>query len=218
MDNSNKLITIGILIILSINLVFALGVNSPYWQTNPLKMYPGETKEVVFPLVNSVNEPTTEATVSLTKGNEIAEIISGDKYNVNPGENDKNIVLRITIPENAKIGDDYGVGFKVLYIPAGESGNVKLNVEYNIDFPVQIVSQADATSTTNPDTSITPNTPNDDTTNPDTSNTNLGNLKAITPYTIIIILIIAIIVAIAITILILFKQKKNNEQKQGKFK
>jgi len=71
MDNNNKLITIGILLLLQINLVVALGVNAPYWNENPLKMYPGETKEVVFPLVNSVNEPATEAIVSLTKGGEI---------------------------------------------------------------------------------------------------------------------------------------------------
>lgn len=197
MDNSNKLITIIIILaVLSINIVVALGVNSPYWNENPLKMYAGETKEVVFPLANSVNEPTTEATVSLTKGGEITEIISGEKYTVSPGENNENIILRITIPENAEVGDNYTSGFKVLYIPAGEGGNVKLNVEYNVDFPVQVVSQADATSTTNPDI----------------SNTNLGNLRTISPYIIIIISIIAILIIIAVVIFILFKRKKDNEQ------
>ena len=196
MDNSNKLITIIIIAVLSINIVVALGVNSPYWNENPLKMYAGETKEVVFPLANSVNEPTTEATVSLTKGGEITEIISGEKYTVSPGENNENIILRITIPENAEVGDNYTSGFKVLYIPAGEGGNVKLNVEYNVDFPVQVVSQADATSTTNPDI----------------SNTNLGNLRTISPYIIIIISIIAILIIIAVVIFILFKRKKDNEQ------
>ena len=197
MDNSNKLITIIIILaVLSINIVVALGVNSPYWNENPLKMYAGETKEVIFPLANSVNEPTTEATVSLTKGGEITEIISGEKYTVSPGENNENIILRITIPENAEVGDNYTSGFKVLYIPAGEGGNVKLNVEYNVDFPVQVVSQADATSTTNPDI----------------SNTNLGNLRTISPYIIIIISIIAILIIIAVVIFILFKRKKDNEQ------
>ena len=196
MDNSNKLITIIIIAVLSINIVVALGVNSPYWNENPLKMYAGETKEVIFPLANSVNEPTTEATVSLTKGGEITEIISGEKYTVSPGENNENIILRITIPENAEVGDNYTSGFKVLYIPAGEEGNVKLNVEYNVDFPVQVVSQADATSTTNPDI----------------SNTNLGNLRTISPYIIIIISIIAILIIIAVVIFILFKRKKDNEQ------
>ena len=48
MGNCNKLILIGMLLIFSTNLVLALGVNSPYWNENPLKMYPGETREASF--------------------------------------------------------------------------------------------------------------------------------------------------------------------------
>jgi len=61
-----------------------------------------------------------------------------------------------------------------------------------------VVSQADATSATNPDT----------------SNANPSNLKTISPYTIIITSIIFIIIIIAVVIFILLKRKKDNEQTQ----
>ena len=52
MGNSNKLISAIILAVLSLNLAATLGVNAPYWQGNPLKMYPGETREETHPTQN----------------------------------------------------------------------------------------------------------------------------------------------------------------------
>ena len=150
MGNSNKLILMGITMILSIGIVVALGVNSPYWQDNPLKMYPGESQNVVFSLVNGINEPTTEASVTLIEGSEIAEITSGEKYVVNPGEKDKNIILNIKIPANAPIESNYSVKFVVRYSPQGDEGNVKLDVEYNVNFPVEVVGLENASSTNQP--------------------------------------------------------------------
>ncbi|MBI2628905.1 hypothetical protein HYW74_02390 [Candidatus Pacearchaeota archaeon] len=198
MGNSNKLIaiiTLAVLVIININLAFALGVNAPYWQENPLKMSSGETREVAFPLANGINEPTTEATVSITKGSEIATITSEDKYTVSPGENNKNIIIKITIPESAKIGDNYTIGFKVLYTPAGGEGNVKLNVEYNVDFPVEIVSQSEISSVIK-----TANIP--------PAEANKSNISYIT----IVIAIISVLIIIFIIISIFFLIKKRNKQ------
>ena len=143
MDYRYKLIVVFLLII-NINTISALGVNSPYWNENPLKMYSGQTREVSFPLVNSVNEKTTEASVFIVEGNNIAEITSGEKYTVQPGSNSQNIILKISIPTDSKIGDSYKVKFSVKYTPQGEEGNVKLDIVYNIEFPIEIVNQADA--------------------------------------------------------------------------
>ncbi len=141
MGHKYKLIILSALLILNLIIIPALGVNSPYWQGNPLKIRPGETKDVSFPLENSVNEKTTEATVSLIEGGEIAQIISGEKYIVEPGNKDKNIILRINISQNAKLGDKHNVNFSVQYSPAEGSGNVQLNVKYNVDFPVEVSTE-----------------------------------------------------------------------------
>ena len=105
MDNSCKLIII-LVFFLSINSVFALGVNRPYWSENPLKMYSGETREISFGLVNGVNEPTTEAVASITGEADIAQILSGNKYIVEPGSFNQKIRLKITMPSTATIGQN----------------------------------------------------------------------------------------------------------------
>ena len=187
MGNSNKLISAIILAVLSLNLAATLGVNAPYWQGTPLKMYPGETREVFFSLVNGVNEPTTEASVSLTKGDDIAEVIGENKYTVNPGENEGGVILGISIPNTAEIGDNYTVGFKVSYIPSGGEGNVKLNVGYDVDFPIEVVSQEDASSTLDVPSTISKS--------------------------IIYITIAIIVIVLLIGIIILFLKRRNNERK-----
>ena len=130
MDNSCKLIII-LVFFLSINSVFALGVNRPYWSENPLKMYSGETREISFGLVNGVNEPTTEAVASITGEADIAQILSGNKYIVEPGSSNQKIRLKITMPSGETIGQNYNVKVFVTFSPVGEQGNIKLNVGYN---------------------------------------------------------------------------------------
>lgn len=142
MGNFYKLIGI-LFLLLTINIISALGVNAPYWEGNPLKMYAGETKEVSFHLVNGVNEKSAEASVFLVEGSEIAQITSGEKYTIQPGESDKNIILKIKIPEGTEIGKKYNVKFFVQYSPPGAEGNVQLNVKYNIAFPVETVTRTE---------------------------------------------------------------------------
>ena len=203
MGNINKLTGIlilitGILLILSINTVIALGVNTPYWNGNPLKMYTGETKSVPFALANSVNEKTTETSVSITKGGEIAKITSGEKYTVKPGETGKNIILSIKIPESAKIGDNYTVGFKVLYLPTEGEGNIKLNIEYNVDFPVEVVGIGNESAVIQPATNAG----------------NVSQTEKASIMFIIIIISIAVLILIVIILLVLMKLKKDNPVKQ----
>lgn len=146
MDNRNiKIIIIILLSILSVNGVFALGISSPYWKSNPLKMYPGETREVSFVLANAIDEQTdAEAFVDLKESAGIAEIISKTEYSIPPGEKDK-VVLKISIPKEAQIGDSYNVQFSVRPSPEEGTGNVQLEVEYNVDFPVVVVVESEIT-------------------------------------------------------------------------
>lgn len=146
MGHSNKLVLIWIIAMLSVNLAAALGVSSPYWNENPLKMYPGESREVPFVLVNGINEPTTSAKILLSNGSNIAKITSKTSYTLQPGDNNQVIKLKIDIPQSAKISDSYDVGFVVRYTPEGGEGTVKLDVEYKVNFPVNIVSREDASA------------------------------------------------------------------------
>jgi hypothetical protein len=142
MDIRNiKIISLVLVCLVSINFVLALGVSSPYWEENPLKIAPGETRQVEFILVNRPTGETQTAVVTLINDGGIAEVISGTEYTIKPGEGE-NVMFRITAPENAKIGNSYDVEFEV-QSSSSEEGQVPVSLGYNVKFPVQIVKQSD---------------------------------------------------------------------------
>ena len=124
----------------STSVVFA-GVSSPYWSSMPLEMAPGETKDVELVLTNG-EDTEDNVVVSLEGGNEIAEIISGVSYTVPPKSNTVKLVLKVTIPSSANIGDKYDVRLNVQSTGGQEgAGTVQLGVGYNVKFPVVVVSE-----------------------------------------------------------------------------
>ena len=139
--------TLAFLILLvSTGGILSLGVNSPYWETNPLKMYPGQVKEITFSLVSKTTDPTTNAFVTLKESAGIAKIISGSEYTVPPGTEDGivKVILKVSLPEDATIGDTHDIKFSVRSAPGDEEGAVQFAVGYNINFPVEVVSESEA--------------------------------------------------------------------------
>jgi len=154
MDNRNLILYILaclVIFLVGTTSVFAYGISSPYTEKTPLKMYPGQTKEVAFNLQNCPSlgdyceKEDVNVVVSFEEGNEIAEIISGLEYNVPYGTADTNIILKVSIPEDGNVGDSYNVKFSIGAAPSGEEGgNVQLGVRYNVDFPVNVVAKEEA--------------------------------------------------------------------------
>jgi len=136
-----KIISIIALCIISINLVFAFGITSPYYEGNPLKMTPGQTSEVAF-LIGHTENDRLRATVTLEEDGGIAELIDGPDYTMGPGES-KRIYFKISVPEDAEIGDTYNVRFSTVSSPI-EEGTVQIGVRYNSEFLVQVVEDEEA--------------------------------------------------------------------------
>jgi len=128
--------------------VLAFGISSPYWKSHPLELYPGESREISFNLQNcpslkeNCDDGDANIVASFEEGSEIAEITSGDSYLVPFGSADTNIILKVSIPESASIGDEYNVKFSVSSPPAeGEGGNIQLGVKYGVSFPVEVIEE-----------------------------------------------------------------------------
>lgn len=143
MDNRNiKLLTFVLGIFFLVNTVMAFGVSSPYWNDNPLRMFPGETKEISFNLQNCpslleiCDKSDEQVVIILEQGDEIASIISGTNYDLPYGSSDQYLRLKIEIPNNAQLGEKYNIVVSATSIPKAEGGNVELGTRYNIDFPV----------------------------------------------------------------------------------
>jgi hypothetical protein len=145
MGNTLKIVSLAFVFLLSMSFIAALGVSSPYWNEHPLKMYAGETRTIPFILVNRETE-SSQAIVTLEDGAGIAEITSGTEYTVPFGTANIPIELKVTIPDNADIGETYNVKLSVK-APLGEGGeSVQVGITYNLKFPVQVVEESKASS------------------------------------------------------------------------
>ena len=142
---------IGILMIIfllvSISGVLAFGISSPYWKDNPLKMNPGESRDVFFNLQNcpsllaSCGSSEENVIVSLMEGSEVTQITSGDSYRLPFGSFDTYVKLHVSIPESASPGSSYNVKFSVSSSGSG-TGSVVLGTGYYVDFPVIVVEKS----------------------------------------------------------------------------
>lgn len=156
MDNRAIRATITTLAIFLVatQLVSAFGISTPYWKAYPLEILPGETKEVPFNLQNcpslseTCDKTEINVIVSLEEGQGITEITSGDSYQIPYGTANTNVVLKLTIPEDAKSGDSYNIKFSVTSAPKDESGNIQLGVKYNVEFPVKVIESTQVSENT----------------------------------------------------------------------
>ena len=145
----NRNLKIGLLVfavlLVNTSFVFALAVNSPYYNSNPLKVYAGQEKEIVFDIYNCPSMSDTcdkediVATVTLEEGNEIAEITSGSEYNLDFGSSGK-IRLSVSIPSDAAMNEEYLIRMAVQSIPEG--AGVRMGIKYNVEFPVVVTDAA----------------------------------------------------------------------------
>jgi len=115
--NNRKIIELVFLfwiLIVSINLISAIGISKEYFEGNPAKVGPGETKEISFGLIIvNPEEGDRNIVLNLTEGGEIASIIGDKSFTVLAGSRDKIINLRISIPKDTPEGTKYTVALDI---------------------------------------------------------------------------------------------------------
>lgn len=148
MKNNIVLSLIFLMIVaLAFEVSATVGVTSFYYENNPLIVNQGEVKDIMFTLQNHGGDADAVVNVELAAGSEIAELTDENlKYNVPLDSDGIPVPMRITIPEDAKPGDQWSVGasFSIKYNPKG-AGSVQLSSTYFKDFKV-IVKTPEATS------------------------------------------------------------------------
>ncbi len=155
MDNRIIKLSLIVLAVLIVNtsLVLSLSVSSPYYKNKPLEMYAGQERDILFNLQNcpslaeSCDEENINAVVELEEGGGIAEIISGKNYLIKYGTANTNIKLKVSIPENAAIGEEHLIRMTITSAPQDVSGSMQLGTKYNIEFPVIVKDKSDIPAT-----------------------------------------------------------------------
>lgn len=136
------LILLVITLTLSLSLITAAGVARPYWNDNPLKLAPEESKIVQLTLQNTgLEDMTFKATIT---GYVATLDDESDEYFVPSGEIDKQVNIKVEVPEDAEIGTIYKVIASFQQIASGEGGMIRMAGAFTVNFPVEVVGEEES--------------------------------------------------------------------------
>lgn len=128
-----------LMLIIAIPAVQGLGVAQDYLENNTLRLMEGEYHYVKLTLQNPEEE---QVSVKLEVQNEIAEIRDKQEtYNLSPKSYKTEVFLKITAPENARIGDKYKVTYVITPVAEQEGGQIGMNMRLRRSFDVLIVDE-----------------------------------------------------------------------------
>ncbi len=130
---------IGIVTIVLCSLISAFGYSSVYDAVTPLKVAPGGTEEIVVKIKSSAVEGDLVVKAELINDAGIAKITDfGDEYDVSPGlENDGLVNLKISVPQEAVVGQEYDIELKLSDMtPIEVEGTVALTSGIFVNIPV----------------------------------------------------------------------------------
>jgi len=102
----------------SVSFVSAIGVGSSYSNDIPLELYPGEGRSVFLSLQNQDIEEEITLKGNIVKGSEIASL-NGESYQV-PYLGNVRAEIKVKIPVNASIGQEYEVIYRFAQVPSDE--------------------------------------------------------------------------------------------------
>ncbi len=132
----NKIFLVLMFLNLLIPYVNAFGITSFYYEDHPLILNPGETKDVQLILQNEKSSPPV--TLKAELNSDIAVLTGKAIFNLATAENNVPVNVKVTIPETAKIGDQYSVG--LTFTTMAKPGNKMLELGTSItkSFPIVV--------------------------------------------------------------------------------
>mgnify|MGYP001569954706 CR=1 FL=1 len=107
----NKKIKYGMFFLLAVIIFFplisAFAISAPYMENKTIYMLPGQEKNLRYQLQNSESE-NLSASAAVLEGSEIIRLIDPSTFDILAGEK-KYANFRVSIPDNASIGNVYNV-------------------------------------------------------------------------------------------------------------
>ncbi len=129
------------LLILSISFTSAFGVTAPYWDDHPLEISAGQSTNVQLELQNMVGDRNLTVQGSVVQGGNIVSITDKDaKYSVPFGSKVK-VNTKVSIPNDAKVGEVYTVGLSFTTL-ADPSQGLGLGSSIDKYYPIKVIEKA----------------------------------------------------------------------------
>jgi LPXTG-motif cell wall-anchored protein len=144
--NKKYIIGTGVLIIfitLLNSYVSAFSLGSAYHSNNPLELSIGETKEINFNIQNMAGSENVSARMGISEGTEILTLTNPDEIYFIPLRGEVDVIVKATLPADAKIGDIYPVEVSVNTVEVGEKGTFGFGKSIGRKFDVIVVPTAE---------------------------------------------------------------------------
>jgi hypothetical protein len=136
-----KLLTTILGLLLLTNFVQAFAVSSLYWDENPLKLYPKESKDFALTLQNIVGTQDLDARIIIVTGSEIIKIKKPQEIYTIPAKTNKAIGFTATAPKDAKPGDIYPIRIEAETVDKPESGKFGIGIGVAQKFDIIIIEK-----------------------------------------------------------------------------
>ena len=148
MKTSRYIPIIGLFVFITIMLISfssAFGVSTAYWDDNPLKIAPGESKIVVLGLQNKVGNEDVILEAELTNdGGGIATLVDENLDYFVPLGGSNTVTIKIEVPEDAEMGITHTITVSFTQVASGEGGMVRLAGAIVTKFPVEVVGEEES--------------------------------------------------------------------------
>lgn len=144
MKTTLKIGIVTLIIVVFSLFVNAFGVSSSYWKDNPLIMHAGQTEDVKLLLQNMVGEKDMKVKISIVDGKSFAKLLDkNDIYNIPFGVKDVPINIRISIPENANLGENLNIGVMIIEIPTENKNMIQTAAGIRETIPILIRTESE---------------------------------------------------------------------------
>ncbi|MBU2496921.1 MAG: hypothetical protein KJ767_02590 [Nanoarchaeota archaeon] len=129
----NKIMLAILITIFLATSVYAFGISSPFWKTNPLVMYPGQTITADLNLQNNVGDEDVTAKIQVIEGADIVKL-EKDTYTVKARTTDTMVPITVSIPREAT--ENRHVKIEIVTVTSGEGGMVAMGTGMKVEFDV----------------------------------------------------------------------------------
>lgn len=145
-----KEVLIGLIVLICISNISAFAISSEYWRENPLRLYPGESKEFSLVLQNLGSSSDLMLRAVVLTGSSVLRLTdSSNIYTVPAGQKgEANFIA--TVPADSKPGQVYSVQINFAEVKDSQSGEFGFGTAIGQSFDIIAIPPVSAEPTKTP--------------------------------------------------------------------
>ena len=135
-----KEVLIGLIVLICISNISAFAISSEYWRENPLRLYPGESKEFSLVLQNLGGTSDLNLRANVISGYNVLKVADPSNIYTVPAGQKGQANFIATVPSDSKPGKVYSVQIDFLEVKDSKSGEFGFGTSIGQSFDIVTLS------------------------------------------------------------------------------